>query len=61
MIRGMARARAEEEKEKELPHADPLRFCQRCGSTFFVYYHAQVLCDHCQLERMQTMLRKYSW
>jgi len=57
MIRGLAPARAE--KEKELQHADPLRYCQRCGSTF-VCYHSQVLRDHCQLEKMQTIFRKYS-
>jgi hypothetical protein len=39
MIKGLATAYAE--KEKELQYADPLTYCARCGSNFSVRYNAQ--------------------
>ena len=61
MIRGLAlKLSAYAEKEKKKEHADPLTYCARCGSTFSERYNAQVLCDHCLLERMQEHLESFN-
>ena len=37
------------------------RWCERCGETFYLYFHGQRLCNRCALASLQERIRKYEW